>query len=127
MVRHGVTSFDESLVRMQEYDALVLIEAEWEHGVFLPSKFTDYVWAQRPILISTPPGSAVERLAGGAGFPGLLGYNVESATACMRRFVADWRRGPGALESYIPPYEKYSARNVVKESLAALEEAVFDA
>lgn len=127
VVRHGEISLDESLARMQEYDALVLIEAKFERGLFLPSKFADYVWAQRPVLISTPPGGAVERHVGGTGFPGLLGYDVESTTACLRRFVADRQRGTPALRSYIPAYEKYSGLNVVKESLIALEEAVFDA
>ncbi|MDD2284080.1 MAG: hypothetical protein PHQ11_01575 [Paludibacter sp.] len=85
---HGSVSYEVSLCLMKKFDALYLLEAMFDSPVFLPSKLVDYVWAKKPLLISTPNGSAVERILGGSGFPGLLGQTDKSQLKCLMEFVA---------------------------------------
>lgn len=78
VIRHRKVGFLDSLALMKQFDALVLLEAPFESGVFLPSKFCDYVWSKRPILISTPQNSVVENYVG-KDYHGLIGYDTNTA------------------------------------------------
>jgi hypothetical protein len=50
--------YQESLHKMRSADALLIIDAPFEQNVFFPSKLVDYLWARRPILALTPPGTS---------------------------------------------------------------------
>lgn len=47
-------AYMESLKKLQEFDVLVLVEAEMEKGIYAPSKLTDYAQCNRPILVVSP-------------------------------------------------------------------------
>jgi len=47
-------SYGQSIRRLADMDVLVIIEAKCAEGVFLPSKFIDYVQTGRPILAVSP-------------------------------------------------------------------------
>lgn len=51
----GSHTYIDALQIMSSYDVLVLIEAQMHEGIFFPSKFTDYVQLDRPILAISPP------------------------------------------------------------------------
>jgi len=72
--KYGEVNYKESLVIMKEFDALLLIEANFECGIFLPSKFCDYISVKKPMLIATSKNSVVEKIVGHT-YPGLIGYD----------------------------------------------------
>lgn len=59
--------YEESLRQMRSADALLIIDAPFEKNVFFPSKLVDYLWARRPILALTPPGTSADIVAAAGG------------------------------------------------------------
>jgi hypothetical protein len=59
---HGSVPYLESLRRMKEADGLILLDADADQSVFLPSKLVDYLGAERPIFGVTPPGTSATLL-----------------------------------------------------------------
>jgi glycosyltransferase involved in cell wall biosynthesis len=60
-------NYQESLSLMVSADGLVLVDAQWQNSIFLPSKLIDYIGAGRPILGITPRGTAatlIDQLGG---------------------------------------------------------------
>src|SRR6185312_7698921 len=60
-------SYEESLRLMCTADALLIIDAPFEHNVFFPSKLVEYLWARRPILALTPPGTSADIVTAAGG------------------------------------------------------------
>lgn len=54
--------FLDCLHRLEEADALLLIEAPCDQGIFFPSKLVDYAEVGRPVLALSPAGGVVEDL-----------------------------------------------------------------
>lgn len=50
----GSYPYLESIKKLQEYDILLLLEAQMEKGIFFASKIVDYVQTGRPILALSP-------------------------------------------------------------------------
>lgn len=50
----GCYPYMEAMQRMQDYDALLLLEARMKKGIFFASKFTDYAQVARPIFAISP-------------------------------------------------------------------------
>jgi glycosyltransferase involved in cell wall biosynthesis len=59
---HGSIPYVESLMKMKEADGLILLDADADQSVFLPSKLVDYLGAGRPIFGVTPPGTSATLL-----------------------------------------------------------------
>jgi glycosyltransferase involved in cell wall biosynthesis len=59
---HGSVPYLESLTKMKEADGLILVDADADQSVFLPSKLVDYLGADRPIFGVTPPGTSANLL-----------------------------------------------------------------
>lgn len=59
--------YEDSLREMRSADALLIIDAPFEQNVFFPSKLVDYLWARRPILALTPPGTSAGIVAASGG------------------------------------------------------------
>jgi glycosyltransferase involved in cell wall biosynthesis len=55
----GRVSYEDSLKIMQQSDVTIVIEAPYENGIYLPSKFVDYVQVGRPILAVSPVNGAL--------------------------------------------------------------------
>ena len=60
-------AYEESLRQMCSADGLLIIDAPFEHNVFFPSKLVEYLWARRPILALTPPGTSANIVAASGG------------------------------------------------------------
>lgn len=58
----GNVSFVESLEHMYDADILLLIEANVRQNLFLPSKLSDYIGADTPIVGLTPPGGSEDAM-----------------------------------------------------------------
>ena len=59
--------YEKSLRQMCSADALLIIDAPFENNVFFPSKLVEYLWARRPILAITPPGTSADIVAASGG------------------------------------------------------------
>jgi hypothetical protein len=112
-------SFEDSLAAMRASHVLVLIEAPLAEGIFLPSKFTDYLQAGRPILAVSPRiGTLADLLNTHGG--GLVAdcTDPNAIFGALRTLYETWARGtlardfqPGRLRalfsdaSVIPQFE----------------------
>ena len=115
-------SYDQSLIKMTEYDVLVVIEANMEESIFLPSKVADYASLEIPILAITPQKSCLSTLLNTCG--GGLAVNcdswksIEKAISSMHK---DW------LKDEIN--EKYNSRRLKKyfspENIISIYEQIF--
>lgn len=57
-------TYIESLEKMYDADILLLIEADVRQNLFLPSKLSDYMGANTPIVGIAPPGGSEDALKG---------------------------------------------------------------
>lgn len=84
-------SFRECLQHLEDADALLLIEAPVEEGIFFPSKIVDYCEVGRPILTISPKKGVMRDL----NEQHQLGYFAEvgdkkSISETLNRLVSDW-------------------------------------
>jgi hypothetical protein len=84
-------------------DALLLLEAELQEGVFLASKFSDYAVSGRPVLMFSPRDGTVSDHVGGPRHPGFLSQDVEEAANRLARFVTRWQAGDPCLDYQVSP------------------------
>ena len=82
----------ESLRRMQQADILLLIEAEMEEGIFLPSKFCDYIASGKPTLMYSPINGTVSDIVGGTEHPGFLGQDDERCASVLKKFISRFQK-----------------------------------
>ncbi len=61
----GRVSYEESLREIASASACVLVEARMEEGIYLPSKFADYVAAAKPVLALSPAKGTLADYASG--------------------------------------------------------------
>ena len=57
-------TYIESLEKMYDADILLLVEADVRQNLFLPSKLSDYIGANTPIVGIVPPGGSEDALKG---------------------------------------------------------------
>jgi glycosyltransferase involved in cell wall biosynthesis len=90
----GRMSYDRSLSAMADSDVLVILEAQFPKGVFLPSKFVDYVQVGRPILAVSPAVGALADLLNVHG-AGLAADNTSSdaIAAAIDTLYRSWQAG----------------------------------
>lgn len=63
----GPVSYEQSLNYISEASVCVLVEADIDEGIFLPSKFVDYITARKPVLALSPSSGVVADQAGRGG------------------------------------------------------------
>ena len=114
----GHVSVEESLRRMQRASALLLMEAQLEEGIFLPSKFCDYAVAGKPLLIFSPERGVVSDLVGGHRHPGFLGQQEEDYRAPLAEFLVRLAGGDDLAAYRYPRPEDFSPATVAKKFLA---------
>jgi hypothetical protein len=64
VVFNNIVPYRESLKKMQEYDVLLLMDADVDRSFFFPGKLPDYLKSGRPIIAITHPSSCVSRILG---------------------------------------------------------------
>ncbi len=55
----GPMTYTDTLKHLEKCDVLVVIEAPYDEGIYLPSKFVDYVQTGKPILVVSPAHSTL--------------------------------------------------------------------
>ena len=105
-------AYEESLREMRGADALLIIDAPFEQNVFFPSKLADYLWARRPILAFTPPGTSAGIVAASGGLVASP-ETPESVASGLADMIQRLRAGTiGApLEEVV---ERYDARRIAE-------------
>lgn len=114
-------SYVESLRLMREADLLVLIEADTRLNLFVPSKLSDYIGAERPILGLAPPGGSFD-LLGQVGASVAAPSDVDAIAAALHQTLlgieSDTLAGPN------PAREALSTEAVAVRYEAVLGEVV---
>jgi glycosyltransferase involved in cell wall biosynthesis len=88
----------DSLRLMREADALLIVDAPFEHNVFFPSKLVDYLGAGRPIVALTPAGTTADIVAAAGGLvasPASVESVAEGLAQALSRLRAGSLTAPG--------------------------------
>jgi hypothetical protein len=81
------------LTEMANADVLVVIDADFDISPFLPSKISDYLLFDKPILGLTPAGSATSRLLERLGYPSAGPNDVPAIKNSLLALQRAWRGG----------------------------------
>lgn len=86
-------SFQETRDILSEATVLMIIEADCEEGIFLPSKFVDYVQTGKPILALSPKvGTLSDMLSFGGGIAADCA-SAESIEQAISALYSAWQEG----------------------------------
>jgi len=90
----GPLGYTETLDRCRESDVLIVIEAPYEEGIYLPSKFVDYVQTGRAILaISPSTGTLRDLLSVYGGGIATDCTSIEDIVCALDKLYTEWTRG----------------------------------
>jgi glycosyltransferase involved in cell wall biosynthesis len=116
----GLVGYEASLEHIARASICVLVEGEFEEGVFLPSKLCDYISARKPVIALSPSIGCVADLAAGGGIKrvGTKDAGAIAATLVEMFDAFEEKR----LDSYMPPdalVNRFEPRRVIGEFLGA--------
>ncbi len=104
---HGPVGYLDSLGLIADSDALLVLDAQAEVNVFMPSKIVDYLMTGRPILGLTPPRGASARILRETGHLAVDPGDRAAIAAAIRGLIAAHERGeaggvpaPAAVEAF---------------------------
>jgi len=106
--------YEESLARMSEATALLLVEAVMGEGIYLPSKLADYAVSGRPVLMFSPDEGTVADLVGGRKHPGFLTQDPDLASARLVEFIRKAAGGEDVASYRFPDPARFSPERVVR-------------
>ncbi len=90
----GTLSYMKTLERLAASTVQVILEAPCPTGIFLPSKFTDYVQTGRPVLTVSPArGTMKDFLTGNGGGLAVNCASVGDIFAGLQTLYGQWRAG----------------------------------
>jgi len=90
----GPMGYTTTLDRCLESDVLIVLEAPYAEGIYLPSKFVDYVQTGRPILAISPTvGTLRDLLSVYGGGIAADCTSVEDIVLALENLYAEWMRG----------------------------------
>jgi glycosyltransferase involved in cell wall biosynthesis len=113
----------DSLNLMKAADLLVLIEADVEHNLFVPSKLFDYVGSGTPILGVVPPGASRDVLSSLGGWQAAPG-DVEGISRALEQALDHVQTTPDAPWCDEEFRRSLSAEAVALEYKAVIERVV---
>ena len=90
----GPLSYEEALHMTGECSILLIIEGTYNEGIFLPSKFIDYIQTGRPILALTPKNGTLKDVMsahGGGSFADC--ESVVAVARAIRELYDNWKKG----------------------------------
>ena len=103
----GSYPYMEAIHLLQEYDALVLLEARMKHGIFFASKFTDYAQNGRPILAVSPrKGFANEMISLHGGGIAVDNEDVQDIKRGLLLLYRHWETG--SIDKEISTHKLFS-------------------
>lgn len=86
--------YEKALETLSGSDVVVLVEAECAEGIFLPSKFVDYVQTGRPILALSPRvGTVADIISEHGGGIAVDGRSPRAVADAIATMYAHWQAG----------------------------------
>jgi len=113
----GSLSYADTLATLAQNDVLIVLEGQYEVGIYLPSKFVDYVQIGRPILAISPQISTLNDILSKCG--GGIAADCRSAssiTNALYELYEHWVRGTlnDRYNSY-KLYDLFSPENIINQ------------
>ncbi len=121
IISTGRLSYEESIQYIESATVCVLIEGKMAEGIYLPSKFVDYIAARKPVLALSP---AVGIIADMLPCKWLLRVNLDDeagVASSIGIFYEDFKNG--TLNVRMPPdsvVRQYDSSRVAEKFLSAL-------
>ena len=123
----GSHPYEETLALLKASDALVLLEADCEVGIFMPSKFVDYLQAGRPILAISPARGCISEYMKKFRIGEFADVrSVEEITEALQRMVDGVRRN-GAADYDLAAAVAFFAEEPVRRTEELIAQLVGDA
>lgn len=112
----GCYPYMEAMQRMQDYDALLLLEARMKKGIFFASKFTDYAQVARPIFAISPVhGFAKDMITKYGGGVVVNNEDYKDIKRGLHDLYTAWESGRLSVDYNTKLlYEQFSARKIVQ-------------
>jgi glycosyltransferase involved in cell wall biosynthesis len=90
----GPLNYTETLQQFSNSDVLVVLEAAYTDGIYLPAKFVDYVQAGRPILAVAPSNGNLKDIidAHGGGIAADC-TSVSKIKSALSELYSSWKEG----------------------------------
>jgi glycosyltransferase involved in cell wall biosynthesis len=113
----GSMSYEATLQNLFQADVNVIIEAPLLEGVYLPSKFVDYVQAGRPILAVMPAeGEVNDIISNDGGGIAVDCTSPQDIAAALKRLYKQWQQGDLNREfSSDRLYKRYAPDKIVND------------
>lgn len=122
----GRVSYEESLLYIAEASVCILIEGNLSEGIFLPSKFIDYLAARKPILALSPKTGTVADFTDDKGIIRIDLDDSDRIKLALSRLHGFFKDGSlRTLSSNLA--DRFSARVVVNQFLQSAEKILRDA
>lgn len=102
----------------QDATALLDIDADFDNDIFLSSKFTNYIFVNRPIICETGKGSPVRELASGLTSILLCEHNSEQLYEALKQCVNneyDYSERENLKELFSPRYNAEKIISIIKK------------
>jgi glycosyltransferase involved in cell wall biosynthesis len=99
----GRVSYAESLKWMRRATVCLLVEGEMPEGIFLPSKFPDYIQSDRPVIALSPRNGTIADLAQFSGVTRVSVHETEEIESAISKHYKGFETG--LLESLKPSRE----------------------
>jgi glycosyltransferase involved in cell wall biosynthesis len=117
----GRVNYERSLREISAAAVCVLVEADMDRGIFLPSKLVDYIAAHKPTLALSPSSGVVANLAVRGGIIRVDPSDPVAIAKAIGDLYEDFRRGN--LDTRRPPddlVEEFRPRTVAQKFLSAM-------
>lgn len=121
----GQTNYVESLRFIQCADVCVLVEADMPEGIFLPSKFVDYIFSEKPVLALSPANGVVADMVSGGGIIRLSADDAVGIRDALISFSNDLCNG--TLDQRAPrgfQVEQFRPESIAKRFLDSVDELI---
>lgn len=120
----GPMSYTATLDRCLESDVLIVLEAPYAEGIYLPSKFVDYVQTGRPILAISPAvGTLQDLLSIYGGGIAVDCTSAEDIVLALDKLYVEWMRGTlNEVYGSQRLYDLFSAEKVIDKYRTILSE-----
>ena len=103
--------YNDNLELLSDYDLSVIIEADCEEGIFLPTKVGDYMQSNTPIFTISPENGVLNDLYQKGFVQYFSSNNSEAIYLELKKIYSDFLQH-GLKESKF--YEPYNAENILK-------------
>lgn len=120
----GLSGRQQVSIKMRQTDVLLLTHGDTaECAEYIPSKFYEYLWANRPLLAMVQQNPQLVALAHQQGFYVAAATDIESIVAQLKLIFKDWEHRTLGANHLIQPIGVRAMTQSIVQRVAALEGA----